>query len=178
MADEEDYERFWKEVRPNRRSGPPTPPEASPRQALIPQWVTDHEAAIRDQGLPEEQSEPLQAAHIRNLEYLLGVEQLHHQSPVAQAIQQENRVDSLLNRVEQRQFHASWVNQEISNSPQLTNLVNAFTALGIPIDVFLELQDDQQATSTLEITLDNQTIRIESANGINTVRVFDRIDRL
>jgi hypothetical protein len=78
-----------------------------------------------------------------------------------------------------RRFHASWMTPALDNSPQqLTNLVRAFTALGIPVDVSLELQDDSLANSVLELVIDNQTIRIESGSGSSFVRVFDRINRL
>lgn len=315
---DDDYERYWKTVRPNRRESPPAPPEVTPAsdEVHLPQWVLDHESIIRNQELTRINSSLIGGfdhnAAIRNLELprddadlfipdhtgsegnrseferqatirsrvwlgevrrhlprtttaaalwtrasevissrvsvyshtqganLEGVdniirqelepivtlvrrdeegtlpEALNHlinpsptiravrrnlglgltteelltrvmnevnpgESSVALAIQQENRIQGLLNRVELEipvRFQASWVNQDISNSPQLTNLVNAFTALGIPVDVFLELQRDRLATSTLEITIENQTIRIESSNGINNVRIFDRIDQL
>jgi hypothetical protein len=69
---DDDYERYWKTVRPYRRESPPAPPNPAPPEKLVPQWVSDHEAIIRDQALTRINSSLIGGfdhnAAIRNLE--------------------------------------------------------------------------------------------------------------
>ena len=95
-------------------------------------------------------------------------------SPVAQAIQQERRVQSLLDRIEpESHFEASWRTPN-AGPDQLSNLVTAFRNLGVPVDVYLQL-GERPASAILTVVIADQTIRLETIDGVTEVRVFDRL---
>jgi len=260
---DEDYELFWKVVRPNRRQSPPQPDPPNPCAEIpvsnrrMPRWPVDPELLTRNIELPMEHGEFVpdfegpegnvapqseferqavlrsqvwlgeirrhlsrtttaaaiwtragDAIRVRISEYsrtpganLEGVDDIIRQelapiltlirrdgegvlpealnhlfspSPVAQAIQQERNVQSLLDRVVPgSHFESSWRTPD-AGPYQLRNLVTAFRNLGIPVDVYLQL-GDLPASAVLTVVIDDQTIRLETTDGVTEVRIFDRL---
>lgn len=103
--------------------------------------------------------------------------EVHPPSPVAQAVQQERRVQELVDRVDfTTRFATTWMNPD-QGPPQLVALVRAFRDLGIAVDTHLQLNDEPGA-STLTLVIDDQTIRLECEGGHVHVRVFDPLSEI
>lgn len=95
-------------------------------------------------------------------------------SPVTRAIEQERSTQNLLDRIESEiapNFVTTWMNPD-EGPTQLNAIVRAFRDLGIPVDAYLQLQNEP-GSSTLTLVINNQTIRIESSEGNTEVRLFD-----
>ena len=99
-------------------------------------------------------------------------------SPVVRAIEQENRVQALLDRVvfTDTNFATTWMNPN-EGPPQLVALVRAFRDLGLAVDTHLQL-GDEPGDSTLTLVIDDQTIRLECEGGRVRVRVFEPLGEI